>query len=525
MNYNGGITKGSADQRYCKKENALIKATLTGVPKSATEGTPVRYVIDKYNPNLTYEFKSSWNEEPTHTAGTGNINLPTTAGANTKHTLSARVKKEGITGEWNHYNILVYETGINGNGLLYENDDLNLFVDQGDNKYLAPNSIFGDFTSILPKITTNKIPYSYENKIFKTLKTLKKDDELIIKDNGGNLHSKKIDVDTRISFTDLEKVGNWRVTDYTIDSLNGAHSFAAWCYTDFTDYGAIEVISGNRLNLYNEFCCGAIVDNSTVTHRNYYNQSDDFYGVYAILAKCRNTSYSYSSHYDNFSVQDVIVSVGNELSLNAYIINDSKFISSSKNSTNELNPYYTYWANKGYFQRARHKGNNQYYWIPTQKGADEFAHIKIDNLITNKVNFKIAFKKVSNKISIYINNVLKSTLEMGGTRSFNKFGFADADYDSSPSYKNLTTQITTLDLQNLNIVNIENCVLNREFYSKTNNDNDYIKHNITNLIHDNDNVIIEYEKRLKSATDIKAKINTDNFNNIKRIVVELENGS
>ena len=150
------MTIGRARDMFPLKENAFVIASLSGLPTSATEETPFDFAINDYNSSLDYELNCSWGDNLTHTAGAGSGTLPATPNANVKHWVGVRAITNGFVGKWTYHQILVYESGVDGTGLLYENGSLNNFIDQLDGSFIAPNIDFGSFGSILPKVTSNQ---------------------------------------------------------------------------------------------------------------------------------------------------------------------------------------------------------------------------------------------------------------------------------------------------------------------------------------------------------------------------------
>lgn len=150
-----GLSLGTAKALFTSKKNAFVQAKLNGIPQSATEGTLVSFTIDDYNSNLDYELSCSWGDTITHNNGSGTATLPSTPSANVKHFIRVRAITDGIIGAYGYSNMLVYETGVSGAGLLFENEDLNTFADIGNDEYQTPLIDFGsNFNNILPKITS-----------------------------------------------------------------------------------------------------------------------------------------------------------------------------------------------------------------------------------------------------------------------------------------------------------------------------------------------------------------------------------
>ena len=60
-----------------------------------------------------------------------------------------------------------------------------------------------------------------------------------------------------------------------------------------------------------------------------------------------------------------------------------------------------------------------------------------------------------------------------------------------------------------------------KYLTKTENDTDYIEHTLNSIIADGGGALLTYEERDTSSTNIQNKVVTDQFEDISRIIVEL----
>jgi hypothetical protein len=505
MSFKSGMSAGTARALFTLKANSLIKPTLSGLPTAATEGTGISYTIDDYNVNLTYELKCSWGDALTHTAGSGSATLPTTPNANVRHFVSVRCLIDGITGEWNFYHILVYETGVSENALLYENAGLSNFIDQLEGSFIAPNVDFGSFSNILPKVTTKRIRLSVEtsNTVLSFNNALLEGQEVSF------VTSSSVHNITLASLTEYGTVSSSNPLDETVSSLVAKYQFENNLDDTLGNHNAIG---------YNE---STVID-------------------FPFSRICKHGSYS---ALWNSNIHLEVPTLHNEtvktVSMWVYPTSradDNCLFSSGKVSIG-TSMKALFISTDGYLRRKTTSIEYDELTITDVIPLNEWTHI------------------IRSGEKIYINGVLKETSTGSDNDTVYDYPFyigANGGYDygyiSSETYgkpfdgmidqvevfdraltdaealtlynqvQRFEMDISSLNLQNAPLIAIENT----QIFTKTENDTDYTEHNISSIAEDGtENALITYESRADNATNIQNKIITDNFDDISKVIVEL----
>lgn len=264
--------------------------------------------------------------------------------------------------------------------------------------------------------------------------------------------SSKSLVDNKTVFSNAG--GSWTINSNSIVSGNGGHSTNAHLTASSKNVNGISIIDTTAGLDYSVTGLLGLIDKGVgYTPYNHYTVSWQFRGVF-IFGTNISSGGKLSNAYDNFN-EDVTYHPAGSLYVDVQprIINDVS-------SLGYNDAYYNYWANRGYFQRARLISNNTYYWVHTQKGYNELNPI----VGTNKnqpFSLALVAEKINNTVSVVVNDVVVTSLDIGGTRNYQTLDtiiVADQDYSGNPSWQqsfyfqtevtNYTSDITSLGLLN-----------------------------------------------------------------------------